>query len=59
MSRGANAVDPKEVLVYTVLHKLGLGPKTHFFWEDQRNFYIATEDLNDSGQFKEYSKIYI
>ena len=58
MSSGAKAVDPKEVLVYNVLHQLGLGPETHFFWEDQKNFYIATEDLNGSGPFKEYSKVY-
>ncbi len=58
MSSGAKAVDPKEVLVYNVLHQLGLGPETHFFWEDQKNFYIATEDLNGSGSFIEYSKLY-
>ncbi|CAG9320305.1 unnamed protein product [Blepharisma stoltei] len=51
-------IDPKEVFVYHLLHQLNLGPEAHFFWEDKKNFYIATEDLNERGSFNEYSKFY-
>ena len=41
-------VDVDELIVYKFLEHLGVGPKTHFFFNDEKNFYIATKDI---GQY--------
>jgi hypothetical protein len=38
-------VDLKELLVYRILELLGIGPETHFFYNDVKEFYIATKDV--------------
>jgi hypothetical protein len=35
----------KELLVYRILELLGVGPETHFFYFDVKDFYIATKDV--------------
>ena len=38
-------VDLKELLIYKVLEFLGIGAETHFFYDDIKNFYIATKKM--------------
>ena len=54
-SSEASTVDLKEMIVYRVLEKCDLGNKTLFFFDDIRNFYIAT--LDSGSNFKNYDKL--
>ena len=47
-SLSTKPVDVDELIVYKFLEHLGVGPKTHFFFNDEKNFYIATQDI---GQY--------
>jgi hypothetical protein len=38
-------VDLKELLVYKILELLQIGPETHFFYIDVKEFYIVTKDV--------------
>ncbi|MFN7098044.1 MAG: hypothetical protein ACK4PR_10895 [Gammaproteobacteria bacterium] len=46
-SLSASPVDLKELFVYKVFEYLGIGPKTHFFFNplSRGGFFIATQDL--------------
>lgn len=48
----AQAIDPKELLVYKTLELTGYGPKVHFIVSGGYNkqFYIATQDVGFSKQ---------
>jgi hypothetical protein len=43
-SSGTQRVDLKELLVYKILQLSGFGPEFHFFYDDIKDFYIATKD---------------
>ena len=62
-STGPQQLDPKELFVYKVLELIGVVPETHFFYNDIKDFYIATKDagFDDSsdtqGQFLTYESL--
>jgi hypothetical protein len=43
-SASAKPVDLKELMVYKILELSGLGIETHFFCDNENDFYIATKD---------------
>ena len=51
------------MLIYKILEFSGLGAEAHFFYDDIRNFYIATKDLDyddenkKQGEFITYKKL--
>ena len=50
-------VNPIELFSYKLLEMCGYGPECHFFYDDERNFYIATKDvLNYSKNPNEIKK---
>ncbi|MHA1558361.1 MAG: hypothetical protein ACTSXG_00925 [Alphaproteobacteria bacterium] len=53
----SKAVDPIELLVYKVLEYSGYLSDTHFFYDDLRNFYIATKDISAYSNSPEKEKI--
>lgn len=55
-SSAPQLLNPKELMVYKVLEKLGIGCESHFFGRDGKHFYIATLDANTDGEFKEYNQ---
>jgi hypothetical protein len=44
-SCSAKPVDVIELFVYKFLYHLGVGPEVHFFWDNDKDFYIATKDV--------------
>ncbi len=63
-ARSAQPVNYIELLTYKLLEKLGVGPQSHFFGRDERNFYIMTLDLainpktmESLGEFLTFGKI--
>jgi len=62
-SSSSQPVDLKELLIYKVLAFSGIGAETHFFYDDIKNFYIATKDAGyddeskKQGEFFTYQKI--
>ena len=51
-------VDPIELITYKILEHSGYGTESHFFYDDIKNFYIATKDVAvyaDQKQVKKYS----
>ncbi len=48
------AVDVKELMVYKILEKLGVGCESHFFHRSPQDVYIATLDASHGGSFKEF-----
>ncbi len=51
-----------ELLIYKVLERLGVGPESHFFGRDSKNFYIMTLDASMEnstfiGKFTEFEKL--
>ncbi len=50
------SINSHELLVYKILHKLGVGPKSHFFGRNERCIFIATEDANRNNTFELYRK---
>jgi hypothetical protein len=42
----------EELFVYKFLQYSGLGPKVHFFWHNEKDFYIATEDISCTANGK-------
>ncbi len=63
-ARSAQPVNYIELLTYKLLEKLGIGPQSHFFGRDERNFYIMTLDLainpktmESLGKFLTFGKI--
>ncbi len=51
-------VDPIELLTYKILEHSGYGTESHFFYDDIKNFYIATKDVAfyaDKKQVRSYS----
>ncbi|MDR1254711.1 MAG: hypothetical protein LBJ78_01625 [Puniceicoccales bacterium] len=45
----AKPVGPRELFVYRFLEYSGFGPEVHFFWLNERDFYIATKDVGYSA----------
>lgn len=62
-SSSSQPVDLKELLIYKILEFSGIGSETHFFYDDIKNFYIATKDVGyddkkmKQGEFITYEKI--
>jgi len=62
-SSSSQPVDLKELLIYKILEFSGIGAETHFFYDDIKNFYIATKDAGyddesrKQGEFVTYEKI--
>ena len=62
-SSSSQPVDLKELLIYKVLDFSGIGAEAHFFYDDIKNFYIATKDAGydefnkTQGVFLTYEKI--
>ncbi len=63
-ARSAQPVNYIELLTYKLLEKLGVGPQSHFFGRDMKNFYIMTLDLainpetmESLGKFLTFGKI--
>lgn len=56
-------VDLKELIAYKILEHSGTGTETHFFYDNIKNFYIATKDAGYSDiekvqkEFLTYDKI--
>lgn len=51
-------VDPIELITYKILEHSGYGTESHFFYDDIKNFYIATKDVAvyaDQKKVKKYS----
>ena len=51
-------VELLELLTYKILEHSGYGAEAHFFYEDIKNFYIATKDVAfyaDNKKIKKYS----
>lgn len=62
-SSSSQPVDLKELIIYKILEFSGQGAETHFFYDDIKNFYIATKDLGyddenkSQGSFLTYNKL--
>lgn len=62
-SSSSQPVDLKELLIYKILEFSRIGAETHFFYDDIKNFYIATKDagyndeIRKQGEFITYDKI--
>lgn len=62
-SSSSQPVDLKELLIYKILEFSGIGSETHFFYDDIKNFYIATKDVGyddknmKQREFLTYEKI--
>ncbi|MDR0647291.1 MAG: hypothetical protein LBF43_02530 [Puniceicoccales bacterium] len=48
-SSAAQPVEPRELFVYRFLEYSGFGPEVHFFWANERDFYIATKNIGYSA----------
>ncbi len=46
-----------ELLSYSILAHIGVGPEVHFFGRDWNNLLIATKDLSADNPFCEYDKL--
>lgn len=59
--RSAQPVDLIEPFAYKLLELCGMSPEVHFFYDDEKNFYIATKNegfsLNGETEFITYEKI--
>lgn len=50
-------VDPIELLTYKILEHSGYGTEAHFFYDDERNFYIGTKNVasySDTQSVRDY-----
>lgn len=62
-SSSTSPVDLKELIAYKILEYFEVGAETHFFYDDIKNFYIATKDVGYNSikrtqeEFLTYEKI--
>ncbi len=55
-TKAPNIVNIQELLTYDILAKLKRGPQAYFFGRDEKNVFIATRDINQTGHFIQYSE---
>ncbi|MDR1254710.1 MAG: hypothetical protein LBJ78_01620 [Puniceicoccales bacterium] len=56
-SEEAEHVRLEELFVYKFFQYLGMGPEVHFFWYNEKDFYIATKDIRctENGKIGTYT----
>jgi hypothetical protein len=55
-SSSSQPVDAKELFIYKVLELSDLGSESHFFYDDEKNFYIATRDVGFNKESKKQER---